>query len=224
MDVKHCPRCGWPIVEGGSCERCWPEPANFAPAKPKSSSNAGIEMVVLLVLIGSFWIFVAALWIRAAFREGQGGFVLLLGIVGLLDLLLGGYVYSAVSAVLRGRYHAQGQLVLISVVGAGWALVGTYLLGVWFQPLIIPLHLALGVLAWTSSAYFDAVGTSPWIQSFARVRRTEPASPVRLPPSPPAPPWERPSLETDPDLGQSDAHPRSGPAPARPDNPHSRVS
>ena len=196
MDVKRCPRCGWPTVEGGSCERYSPGPASCAPAKPTASSAAGIEMVVLLLLIGSFWIFVAALWIRAALCGGPGGRELLIGIVGLLDLLLGGYVFAAVSAVLRPHYHAPGQLVLISVAGVGWALVGTYWLGVWFQPIIVPLHVALGVLAWISSAYFDAVGKSPWIRPFvrARDRGIGPASPVRLPPSTPPPPWERPSI------------------------------
>ena len=81
---------------------------------------------------------------------------MVIAIVGVWNLLVGGYTLSVIKEVVRRSCHVQGPLLLISIGGAGWALFATIWLGGWFQLLLIPLHMGVGVLAWTNSAYFDS--------------------------------------------------------------------
>jgi hypothetical protein len=153
-----------------------------APAPSTASVAGGTAIVVLLVLIGLFWIVVAFLQIGAGLANGPGGGALLIAIIGGCNLLVAGYTLSAIKGVVRRSYHAQGSLVLVSVVGAGWGLFATIFPGGWFHLLVVPLNVGVGVLALTNSAYFAPVHD--------RGREAAPQLPLPAPPAPP--PWESP--------------------------------
>ena len=140
----------------------------------------GTTMVVLLVLIGLFWIAVSAVQIGAGLANGPGGDALLIAIIGVLNLLVAAYILSTIKGVVRRSYHALGPVALISVVGAGWGLFATIFPGGWFHLLVVPLHIGVGILALANTAYFAPT----------RGRVAEAAPQVRLPAPPAPPPWE----------------------------------
>ena len=203
IEAEHCPSCGWPTTKGSPCPRCSPTPGSGASAASTASSPTGTLIVVMLFLIGLFWIVLAALQIRAGLSIRPGGLALLIAIVGVWNLLVGGYTLSVIKEVVRRSCHVQGPLVLISIGGAGWAVFATIWLGGWFQLLLIPLHMGVGVLAWTNSAYFDSGRgrDKPPVRSpaLARDGKIEAVSPVQVPEPPPPPPWEQPLLDTNRD-------------------------
>jgi hypothetical protein len=90
MEAGHCPSCGWPTVKGNPCPRCSPTPGSGASATSTASSPTGTLIVAQLVLIGLFWIVLAALQIRAGLSIRPGGVALLIAIVGVWNLLVGG--------------------------------------------------------------------------------------------------------------------------------------
>jgi hypothetical protein len=206
VDVDRCPTCGWPTIKGGPCPRCGaPLPGRpgstsapgTAPASTNSNSS-GVAIVVLLVLLGVYWIVVAALQIGIGLRIRPGGVALIIAIVGFWNLLVGGYTLSAIRGVVTCNYHAPGTLALISVGSAAWGIFATIWLGGWLQPFAIPLSIALGIVTWTSRGYFDAGRGrgKPTARPLARARDRgiEAGSPVCLPVPPPPPPWEQPPL------------------------------
>ncbi len=150
--------------------------------RDQTSHAAGTTIVVLLGLVGLFWIVVAAVQISAGLANRPGGDALLIAIIGACNLLVAGYILSAIRGVLRRSYHAQGSLVLISVVGAVWGLFAAIFPGGWFHLLVVPLNVGVGVLALTSSAYFAPTHS----------RGDESAPRLRLPAPPAPPPWESP--------------------------------
>jgi hypothetical protein len=182
MNADRDPASGRPTMSDSSYPSCLPVPRPSAPATSTAGNVSGTVIVTLLVITGLFWIVLAVLLIVSGLAAGPGGTSLLIGIVGVWDLLVGGYTLSAIKGVVRRSYHAQGPLVLIAVVGAGWALFATIWLGGWFQLLVVPLHIGIGVLALLDSAHFD----SAWGRQGPPVRL--PAAPL----PPPMPPWESP--------------------------------
>jgi hypothetical protein len=209
VDVDHCPTCGWPAINGSPCPRCASAlPSDhesvLVPSGPQTSTAStasGTAIVVLLFLLGLFWIVVAALQIRVGLGGRPGGVALLITIIGFWNLIVGGYTLSIVREVVRRSYHAPGQLVLISVVSVGWGLFANLWLGGWFHLLVIPLSIGLVVLAWANSSYFDAGRgrEKPPVRSLAPAcdRGIESEAPVGLHAPPPPPPWEQPLLDTE---------------------------
>jgi hypothetical protein len=220
VDIDRCPTCGWPTVKGHPCPRCSPEStaqaeeyapstrsagrdrsrlAPGAPATPTASAAAATVIIALLVFIGLFWIVVAIMQTRAALAVGPGSVSLVIAIVGFWNLLVGGYTLSAIKGVVHRHLHAVGQLVLISVSGAAWALFATLWLGGWFQLLVVPLYIALGMLVWRDSSHFRFLSGSkkPPVRPLALTRdqRIKAVPPIRLP-APPSPPWEQPLRDT----------------------------
>jgi hypothetical protein len=175
MDVDRCPDCGWPTVKGRPCLRCspgsrpdreeggststdagrrWSRLAPRASATSAAADAAVTAIITLLVFLGLFWITLGMLLFRAVVTHRGGDLSFLAVIVGGWNLLMGGYILSAIRAVLRRRLTAAGQLVLISLGGAAWAVFAAIWFGGDFQLLAVPIHLALGILAWIASRRF----------------------------------------------------------------------
>ena len=205
MDLDRCPTCGLLTIPGGPCPHCSPPPrrqaetAGSSPARDttptsKDFRTARVGMIALIVPIGIFWIVVAALQFRGGWAARPGGEGLFWSVIGLCNLLVGGYTLSGIRTVICRRYNGQGQLALICVGGTAWALFTTMWLGGWFQLLVIPFQIGLGIVAWSSSAYFGSGRAREKLADrfLARIRKTPAATPVGLPPPPPPPPWERP--------------------------------
>jgi hypothetical protein len=221
VNVDRCPTCGWPAINGGPCPRCAsPLPSHHGsvlvpsgPATSVASTASGTTIVVLLILLGLFWIVVAALQFRVGLAGRPGGTALLIAIIGFWNLIVGGYTLSVIREVVRRSYHAPGQLVLISIGSVGWGLFATLWLGGWFHLLVVPLSMGLFVLAWTNSSHFDARRgrEKPPVRSLALAcdRGIEAGSPVGLHAPPPPPPWEQPLLDT----GGNDSLTTTSPSP-----------
>jgi hypothetical protein len=164
---EYCPSCGGPIIEGGPCPHCTsplpgyhgplePEaPGRVIPSAPTGSVRARVAVMVLPVGLGLYWIVTAVRQYAGARNNGPGGDSLLLFVVAVLSLIVGLYTLYVAWAVFRRSYRVQGQLVLVSLLGTCWGVFVPLLLGGPYQYLVVPFHVALGVLAITQPRYFE---------------------------------------------------------------------
>jgi hypothetical protein len=166
--ADRCPNCGLPIAADGPCPRCGmavsvyrgpvetPPAASKPPAATPAPSGVRIALNVLILLLGVYWLVTGVRQCVAAVANSPGQELLLLFAVAVLSLIVGVYTVYVSWSMYRYVYRVRGQLVLSSALCTFWGLFVPVLLGGWYQVMVVPLHVLLGVLALTTPRYFDA--------------------------------------------------------------------
>jgi hypothetical protein len=111
----------------------------------------GTMIIVLLVILGLFWIAVGTLQLAVGLMGFTTGYTVLCGLwnfgISVINML-------GISDVLRRYRRTVKNLTLLAVGGAAWGLFQLVVMQVWLQALVIPLYVVLGVLVRANKDYF----------------------------------------------------------------------
>lgn len=178
---KRCPRCD--SVSGADsvfCTQCGAEmavPARLdvasepiakavtggpAPsvARPSSTTNAvDVTIIALLVILGLFWLGVGCLQLAlgsvsiaysgtATSESGE------LVCYGIWNLLISVVNLLVIRDVLQRYRRTVRKLTFLAIAGSLFGFAQIVLIGAWIQVLVVPLYIALGVLAQANKAHF----------------------------------------------------------------------
>jgi hypothetical protein len=134
----------------------------------------GTVLVVLEVLIGLFWLGVGGFQLCASVFLGG---LAVLTFVGIWNLVWGAASLGVISSIYRRRPGVARSILVQAVLGAVWGLFAGLWLGAWLQFLVLPLYIALGVVAATNSASIGPRTSSQPAPGFS-------PAPVVAPPQP----------------------------------------
>ena len=164
LGSRPCPNCGKEIQAAAIvCKYCG---RDVSPVVRPALNTLSKLIVVLLAILGLFWIGIGLIQITVGLAEaaqnpagpgiaGLGGLNVILSIVNLFQI----------RRVIRRERKVVESLVGLGVVGllwGGWQLLS----GGWLQVFVIPVYVSLGVLAWINREHLSAGAKIAPIQSF----------------------------------------------------------
>jgi tetratricopeptide (TPR) repeat protein len=129
-----------------------------APHITSSATNAVTNIIiVLLVILGLFWLGIGILqlslglgnnpYVNTADMLCAGGWNLFVSVINL----------GSIADVVRRYRRTVRNLTLLAVLGSLWGLYQILEGGAWLQVLVVPVYIALGVLAQVNRSHFTAL-------------------------------------------------------------------
>lgn len=125
-----------------------------------SGDTLSTFIIVLLIILGLFWIAVGTLQIAAGlagFTLGPTGTGTLVALCGLWNFGISVVNLLAISDVVRRYRRTVKNLIFLAVLGTIWGLFQLLAMGACLQALVIPLYVTLGILGYVARDYFSVL-------------------------------------------------------------------
>ncbi len=127
----------------------------YAPIQPQSSSGLtalDTIMMIMLVLLGLFWMGVGGLQLALGFN--LKGALSDLFCTGVWNFFIGIVNLYMIREVIAKKKRGSRDLIFLAVVGFVWGFISVFFFAAWLQILVIPLYVILGVLAQISRPHY----------------------------------------------------------------------
>jgi len=140
------------LAETGVSDMAWHEKHAQAP-NPASGVVTAI-IIILLVVLSLFWLGIG--FLQFSLGLSNNPYINTEGTLctGIWNLFISVLNLASISDVVHRYRRAVNSLTLLAIVGSIFGLVQVVNYGVWLQILVLPLYVALGVLAQVNKAHF----------------------------------------------------------------------
>ncbi|MCX7006899.1 MAG: hypothetical protein NTY53_06570 [Kiritimatiellaeota bacterium] len=150
--TRPCPYCGEAVLAVAiKCKHCGSDLT--AGGEELAGTNAlSVLIIVLLVLLGMFWLAIGLLQLFLSYTLPQQ--LHDLWVYGLINILISIWNLSRIASIVQRKKGVVGSLVFLGVVGSLFGAGQLLLLGAWLQIIPIPLYIILAILAGANKNYF----------------------------------------------------------------------
>lgn len=136
------------------------------PSTDHGLNAISVIIVVLLIVLGIFWLGVGVLQFTVGVNNSTSGMT---G-TGIWNVIWAVVELWFVRGVVRRYRQMVSTLTWIAAIGSIFGIVQILLVGAWLQILVVPLYIVLGVLAQANKDYFTELSpTKPWARRSAEM-------------------------------------------------------